>query len=371
MSNERARQKRLERKKRKRAERRQALRAGPPAPGAIGSREMVAPPAIVHHDDGRLFASDPRATPLPPGAESWPVVRAFVPVRNVWEATGLGTAGVIRQQPDGRYASAFFALELLEHGLKMTFGGRDESLAKVEADLAGLVRRFPPCEEGPVELAASFAWGARAFSEAEGYPFPEHELDRFYGLMPQPPGKQRDWVARLAGPGGLTPHGLLRAIRENPQPDDLPDGKEVLILTEMTFEIADAAAAVAALGRAGPEFIPKGEGRDEEEFTWTRPYPRNHWSPLKWMGGRQILGGVRVTGRELVAQAKTLSMAAKLVEGLHELLGGGALRLQGSRWSGMREVLRGDEAVPGEEDVRIRLMSRGDLSTRAGSRGGG
>jgi hypothetical protein len=50
-------------------------------------------------------------------------------------------------------------------------------------------------------------------------------------------------------------------------------------------------------------------------------------------------------------------MAAKLVERLHELLGGAALRLQGSRWSGMREVLRGEEAVPGEEDARIRLIA--------------
>lgn len=360
MGNERARQKRFERKRRKREERRQALKAAPLEPGAIGSREVVAPPAILHREEGRVFATNPRAKPLPPGVESWPVVRAFAPVRNVWEATGLGTAGVIRQQPDGLYSSAFFVLKLLEHGLEMAFGGRDESLAKVEEDLAGLLRKFPPCEEGPVELAASFAWGARAFSEAEGYRFPDHEIDRFYGLMPRPPGTQRDWVARLVGRGGLTPEGLIRAIRENPQPDDLPDGKEILILTEMTFEVADAAAAVAALGRAEPEFIPEGEGEDEEGFTWTRPYPRNHWSPPKWMGGRQIVGGVRVTGSELAANAKTLSMAAKLVERLNELLGGGALRLKGSRWSGMREVLQGEAAVPGEEDVRIRLRSRGD-----------
>lgn len=339
MHSERARQRRLERKKRRRAERRQALKPGFSEPGAVGARELVAPSAVVQHDDGRIFLTDPRGEPLPPGVDSWPIVRTFVPVRDVWEAAGLGTVGVIRQQPDGRFANAFFVLELIEHGLKMAFGGRDETLAKIEGDLAGLAGKLPPFEEGPVELAASFAWGARAFSEREGYSFPENDLDRFYGLMPRPPGKQGDWVARLVGPGGFTPRGLIRAVRENPQPDDLPDGKEVVILTEMTFEVADGTAAVAALSRAAPEFIREGEQGAEVEFAWTRAYPRDHWSPLKWLGGRQTLGGVRVSGRQLVADAKSLSMAAKLVTRLHALLGGGALRLRGTRWSGMREVL--------------------------------
>ena len=35
-----------------------------------------------------------------------PVARAFVPVPEVWRATGLGTAGVVRRQPDDRYAFA-------------------------------------------------------------------------------------------------------------------------------------------------------------------------------------------------------------------------------------------------------------------------
>ena len=120
----------------------------------------------------------------------------------------------------------------------------------------------------------------------------------------------------------------MRVIRANPQPDDLPDGKEVVILTEMTFAIPNARVAVDALRRASPEFHHDGRAGDADAFTWTRPYPRNSGSPLISLGGRQILGSVLVSGRELVADAKTLSMAAKLVGRLQRLLDGG-LRLQG------------------------------------------
>jgi hypothetical protein len=331
MRDERARQKRLERKKRRRGERRRA------------QRDAVAQLTPVRADC-RVFATN-GSEPLPPDVETWPIVRAYVPARNVWEATGLGTAGVVRQQPDGRYASAFFIVELLEHGLKGAYGGRDETLAKVEEDLVNLSDNFPVCEEGPVELAASFAWGARALADAEGYAFPARDADRFYRLMPRPAGSHRDWVAKLVGPGGLTPQELVRVIRANPQPDDLPDGKEVVILTEMSFAIPDGGVAVDVLRRASPEFHHDGRDRDADAFTWTRPYPKDHESPLRPLGGRQILGNVQVSGRELVAEAKTLSMAARLVGKLQRLLDGG-LHLQGSRWMGMQDLLVREEARP-------------------------
>jgi hypothetical protein len=156
--------------------------------------------------------------------------------------------------------------------------------------------------------------------------------------MPRPPGSQRDWVAKLVGAGGLTPQDLVRVVRANPQPDDTPDGKEVLILTEMTFGVPDSRAALVALRRSSPEFQDDGRDGDAAVFTWTRPYPEGHSSPLSSLGGRQILGSVRVARTELVADARTLSMAARLVAKLHDMLGAG-LHLQGSRWTGMQDLL--------------------------------
>jgi hypothetical protein len=198
MGDERARQKRLERKKRRREERRRAL------------KEAVAPPVSIPSDT-RVLATDGRAEPLPAGVESWPIVHAYVPARNVWEATGLGTAGVIRQQPDGRCSSAFFVIGLLEHGLRMAFGDRDKTLAEIEESLVRLRDNFPFCEEGPVELAASFAWGARALSEAEGYFFPERD-----------PAQVGPGLG-FGGGGGLEDLHRLRgeavAIEPGPEPD--------------------------------------------------------------------------------------------------------------------------------------------------------
>ncbi len=118
-------------------------------------------------------------------------------------------------------------------------------------------------------------------------------------------------------------------------PEDLPEGQEIVILTEMTFSLADARSVTARLRRAMPEFMQE----DDHSFNWTRAYPKGHWSPLKALGGRQILGSVRVTGDELVAKAKTLSMAARLTATLKWMFGD-AIRLRDTRWRGVRDLLR-------------------------------
>ncbi len=326
MSSERARQKRLERKRRKREERRRV-----PSRAVSSTRPSADTPY-------RLFASSGTQWSFTSEATTWPIVRAYLPARDVWSATGLGTAGVIRRRPDGLYSTAFFMLELLEHGLKGACGKDGETLAEVEEFLHRMRDHILPMEEGPLELAAAYAWGGRALAESEGFGFPAEEADRFYPLMPRPPGSPRDWVETLVGAGGLTPADLVRVVRANPQPDDLPQGKEIVIFTEMTFALADAESTSRALRRAAPEFQLDGRDGPVEVFTWTRQYPKNHSSPLRMLGGRQILGSVRLSPRELVAEAKTLSMAAKLVDTLQRLLGDG-LRLQSTRWTGAQELL--------------------------------
>src|SRR5262249_16694975 len=50
---------------------------------------------------------------LPPAAAEWPIARAYVPVSDVWRATGFGTAGIVRRQPDGRHTLAMFTIKLV------------------------------------------------------------------------------------------------------------------------------------------------------------------------------------------------------------------------------------------------------------------
>jgi len=60
-------------------------------------------------------------------AARWPIVHAYVPVEEVWRATGLGTAGIVRRQPGDRYAYALFPIKLLERGISMMVGKDDLS----------------------------------------------------------------------------------------------------------------------------------------------------------------------------------------------------------------------------------------------------
>jgi len=271
-------------------------------------------------------------------AAGWSVARAYVPVAEVWRSTGLGTAGIVRRQPGDRYAYALFSIVLLERGIGVMVGKRDMSSQELEEEIADFRSLVPPFEEGPTELAASFVWGARAFGESEGVRFPPSREAQFLALVPRPPGGARQWRERLVGRGGLTPPRLMRVIEANPVELELPQNMEVVIFTEMSFDLDDAAAVAARTREIPPAyggFQFHETEPDEGEvafFEWVRPYPKGHWSPLKVLGGMQLLGSVRIVEGSLVAEAKSLSMAARLAGMLKEQLGE-AIRLRETRWS--------------------------------------
>src|SRR5436305_628633 len=81
---------------------------------------------------GQFISNLDVAEHLPPDRLSWPVVRAYVPLRESWLATGHGTAGVIRRRPDGKWATAFFPISLLRSGITSMFGKNGEAPADRE-----------------------------------------------------------------------------------------------------------------------------------------------------------------------------------------------------------------------------------------------
>ncbi|MDI6820290.1 MAG: hypothetical protein QMC89_05240 [Candidatus Hodarchaeaceae archaeon] len=268
---------------------------------------------------------------------SCPVTHVYVPDRDAWCATGFGTAGIAREQPDGRLVHSFFIISLLEGGIVMMFG--KDSTAKEHDEFVNRMRDvFPPFEDGTIELLSEYVWGAYALSEEHGASW-DAEAEQYLSLVPRPPGNRRRWIDRLIGPGGLTPQDLVKVIRENPLPEDLPEGKEIMILTEMSFHIEDERDVVAELRKRDPEFEYCGREKGGEYFSWTREYPPDHWSPLASLGGRQILGDVRVVPGRLIAEAKTLSMACRLIYLLKNILAG-KLTLEKTTWRGMQDILQ-------------------------------
>ncbi|XXY51494.1 hypothetical protein WME91_10165 [Sorangium sp. So ce269] len=279
-------------------------------------------------------ATGSRPASLSPVPESWPLVRAYAPVPDIWRATGLGTAAVVRRRPDGRLASAFFKIHLLNRGLELVFGKPDATPEETSELISTIRGEIPPMAESSIEQTALYAWGAFALSELESQPFPSEVREQYLALVPRPPGSMRELRDALIGPGGPTPSELVQVIAAHPMPDDIPESQEVAILTEMTFGVSDPRSVVASLRSAEPTFI-----EQDDEFIWTRPYPKGHWSPFARRGNRQVLGSVQLAGDALVAEAKALSMAAKLAALLKDMLGD-AIRLRSSRWTGASDLLR-------------------------------
>jgi hypothetical protein len=296
-------------------------------PRSRPARDVVMIPRQVH-------------VPRPnPEVLAWPVIRAYVPIEEAWQATGLGTAGVIREKPNGKWVIAFFWLSLMEDGLVNLFGDDDTTPEAVTSLLEDLGTNIPPMQEGSIDQAAAYVWGAYVLSQTQGITWPPGELNRYLSLVPTPPGTSRQWRQRFIGPNGLTPDGLLNVIRRNRPPADvdIPEGKEIAIFTRMVFQLDDAPAVTEQLRRR-TDFVYTGHEGEMAGFDWVRDYPRGHWSPFRRLGGQQVLGSVNVESDTLTAEVKTLSMGARLVAILKEMFGE-QIRLQETAWQGMQEML--------------------------------
>ncbi len=274
-------------------------------------------------------------------AGSWPIVRAYVPLEDCWRATGYGTAGIVRQRPDGKLITSFFVIGLVDGGLSARFGDDSADLAKVDKDIESIRHSMPPTEIGDPDLASRFAWGAYALNRELGYDWPPDEINRYLKLVPPLSGRSTWWLQQFIGPDGLAPAGLWECIKDLVDTnDEIAKGKEAAVLTEMTFRVGDRSRCLELLMTRSEDFHHDGFKDDANWFAWTREYPRNHWSPLRLLGGRQIIGNLRVqTDARLIAETKTISMGAVLVGKLKELLGD-SMHLECAKWTDLSKILR-------------------------------
>jgi hypothetical protein len=287
-----------------------------------------------------LIKTDP--TGLEAEAKKWPVIQAFVPVRDVFQATGFGTAGVIRLRPDGKWITSYFSISLADQGITMMYGKDSTNERENREFLESLTDGMPPMEPGPVELTSRYVWGAFALGESEGYSFADTRSKRYLDMVPPLSGKRAWWLQQFKGPHGLAAPELVRFVNENRPPVDveIPDDKEVIVFTAARFAISDPAAVTRQLKARSPEFTLDSEpGEPTHNFNWSREYPKNHWSPLRLLGGRQNLGSVEVGPDYLIANSKTLSMTAVLLAKLKRQFGD-AIHLTGTTWKSTDDLIR-------------------------------
>jgi hypothetical protein len=277
--------------------------------------------------------------PKPADIRTWPIVRAYVPVEDVFRATGFGSAGLVRQDPNGKLRYSFVMISLLDGGIQGIFGKENSAEEELEKLLKEVGGEIPPYEIGQAGLAARYIWGAHALGLNSGYGA-DAQWMHLLSVVPAIAGKPRDWFKQLVGPQGLADFRLMKFLEKNPVPDDIPEDKEVFVWITATFACSNPDAIRERLKTMEPEFSYDGEVEDgADQFTWSRAYPKDHWSPLSKLGGRQTLGSVQIFAHTVVAESKTLSMASILIGKLKAAFGDD-IRLTDTQWKSAADLIR-------------------------------
>jgi|GEM_PF-3444837 len=272
---------------------------------------------------------------------SWDMLACYGPRPEVWRVSACGTVFAVWRQPDGREAFLGAWLSLGEGGLRHMFGAVDRVAGDGALQRARIAPSLPPMVEMAREAAAEYLYGALAWAgDRPAVP----EALRHTRSVAEPVGGPGEWLARLAGPAGLTPPELVRVIRQNGPSDDVPDGKEALTVTAVTVAVAPGSGPRVArrlLERRGaPEFFQTGGGPDETVLDWFRPYPQGRRPLIDGPGARQAMGSLTVRDAEVELSAMTLSRVSVLMEALLGAADGCAPRTVSAKWKGVDDIVR-------------------------------
>lgn len=159
---------------------------------------------------------------------SWELLASYGPHPEVWTATGYGSILVARRTPGGKEAVVYARLSLSDNGIFSIGANPAAQLGTCENLVANLLRAVdsaPPMVQMPLEHVAEYLYGAYPWGVLTRGVCLE-PFSGYLNILKPPPGSMRRWQRRLVGPGGLTPEGLVRIVRKNPQPLDLPADKE-------------------------------------------------------------------------------------------------------------------------------------------------
>src|SRR5258706_12393137 len=74
-----------------------------------------------------------------PNRRQWPIVRAYVPMEDVWRVSGWGTAGIVRRQPDGKLTYSIFTIDLSSGGLLEAFGADDRTEDDLQSSTSEMI----------------------------------------------------------------------------------------------------------------------------------------------------------------------------------------------------------------------------------------
>jgi len=261
---------------------------------------------------GRVNLNRIQSEPRDPNRRAWPVVRAYVPVRDAWWVGGCGTAGIVRLQPDGLCSYSIFPIELTKGGLCSAFGAENKREEEIAEELADLSKWMPPFEEGDAALAARYAWGAYAMSLDNGFEWARELRTLHLGMLPTIGGARNWWLEQFIGE--MMPLKLLLAAGSVME-IDVPRYKEVSVAVWMEFDLPDTDQFLQMIRSRPEEFQPTDAFDEAESFLWIL---ERRWNP----GERMPHFLIAIRPGKVLGHAPSLSMAARLVMHLREITGG-------------------------------------------------
>lgn len=272
---------------------------------------------------------------------SWPIVKAFVPDNEIMKICGVGSAGFLRQQPDELLSITFFIMNPLEGGISGVFTKNDLDLKELDKLMNILQKDLPPWHEGSSEKAALCIWGFYSlFHDMKN--ISEDWLDElklYLSLVPTPKGNQRKWKTEITASGGYILPDFIDFIKKRYIPPDIPEGKEIMTYTTVTYAIWEPDKIADILADCEPEFSVESNRENKEwQFSWTREYPVGHDSSEAKLGGRQVLASGSISKDKLVIEGATLTMTAHACQRLRELTGND-LTFIGVKWLDPLELI--------------------------------
>lgn len=265
---------------------------------------------------------------------SWPIVKAFVPDREIMRICGIGSAGFVRQQPDGLLSITFFIMNPLEGGISEIFTKNNLNVKELDELMNMFQRNLPPWHEGSSEIASLCIWGFYyLFHDMKNVS--EDWLDEmklYLSLVPAPKGNRQKWKTEITASGGYILPDFIDFIKNRDIPPDIPEGKEIMTYTTVTYAVWEPDKIAEVLMSCEPEFSVETSKQNKKwQFSWTREYPIGHDSPAAKLGGRQVLVNGSISKDKLVIEGTTLSMTAHACQRLLELAGNN-LTFIGVKW---------------------------------------
>jgi hypothetical protein len=146
-------------------------------------------------------------------------------------------------------------------------------------------------------------WGVLEYGRSRGYEHPPGALQRLREFLPAPRLKGKAAIGEVIGPRGIV-HDEFMAYAEAAQEAGLPEGKQLLLLTRVTFHVQSGERVAETLVSLPAEFGERERQKEYRVFSWFDWHVKPRLDNVE-RARDEIVGHVFVKGDNVVVQGPT------------------------------------------------------------------